>query len=178
MSAIKKEKKIEYPYLPEGRTIEYCSKDYPAMLAAKKVAVEKSLDENVPTGSAIEVNNEIIGLGANGSNYHKENGCERIKRGIPTGQGYELCEGCHPKNHSERKAINSVPEDKKSLLKNATLYLWGHWWCCKDCWDAIIESGISRVVLQEDSEKDFNKDDPHNVIGETKKYRQEQGWIS
>lgn len=146
---------IEYLYLPAGREILYVKADNPFMKAAEENA-KNSLDKNVPTSSVIVKDGEIIGRGANGSTYHETQECERVRLGVPTGQGYELCEGCHPKNHSEVRAI----EDAKQAgheVKGADLYLWGHWWCCQPCWDAMIEAGVNNVYLQEGSEKLFNK---------------------
>jgi deoxycytidylate deaminase len=160
-----KSKAIQYPYIPKGRIIGYVSADNPFMLAAKDVAFRESMDNTVPTGSVIVLNDEIVGAGANGSNYHKTHVCERVKRGIPTGQGYELCEGCSPKNHSEPKAINNARKRVQNL-DGASLYLWGHWWCCEPCWNAMIEAGISDIYLMDDSEKLFNKDSPDNIIGQ------------
>ncbi len=157
-------KQIKYPYIPEGKTILYVKKGNPFIEAAKKFAREHSLDSTIQTGSVVVMNNIMIGLGANGSDYHKTNECERIKRGIPTGQGYELCEGCHPKNHSERKAIEDAIRSGHDTV-NADLYLWGHWWCCESCWDAIVEAGVKNVYLLEDSEILFNREDSGNIIG-------------
>ncbi len=155
---------IEYPYLPVGRSIEYVGPDDPHMQEAREYAREHSLDDTVKTGSVIVKDGEIIGRGANGSTYHTEHGCERVKRGIPTGHGYELCEGCHPKNHSERRAIEDAAKSGHGTL-GADLYLWGHWWCCEPCWNAMIEAGIEHVYLLEGSEKLFNKESPDSIIG-------------
>lgn len=157
-------RKIKYPYLPEGREIKYVSNENVFMQYAKDFARKNSLDSTIQTGSVIVLNDKVLGCGANGSIYHKNNICERIKRNISTGQGYELCEGCHPKNHSERKAIENAKELGYST-KDADLYLWGHWWCCKDCWNAILEANIKNVYLLEDSEILFNKEEPDNIIG-------------
>jgi deoxycytidylate deaminase len=155
---------IKYPYLPEGRTILYVPADNPYMIEARDYAMEHSLDDTVKTGSVIVKNGMIIACGANGSDYHEKYGCERVKRNIPTGQGYELCEGCSPKNHSERRAVFEAMKEGYDA-QGADLYLWGHWWCCKDCWDAMIEAGIRNVYLQEGSDALFNKEHPDNIIG-------------
>jgi deoxycytidylate deaminase len=156
--------KIKYPYLPEGKEILYVSEDNIFMQEAKKYALSNSLDKTMPTGSVIVKNGEIIGRGANGSDYHLNNSCERVLKNIPTGQGYELCEGCHPKNHSEPKAINKALEKQKDL-SDAELYLWGHWWCCEPCWQAIISAGIKKVYLQEGSHVLFDKNQQGNIVG-------------
>jgi len=134
------------------------------MQAAKAHALMHSLDDAVKTGSAVVINGEVVGLGANGSDYHKEYECERVKQNVPTGEGYDLCEGCHPKNHSEVRAIADALK-KASSLENAELYLWGHWWACKPCWDAIEASAIARVYLVEGSERLFNKAHADNILG-------------
>ncbi len=156
---------IEYPYLPIGRKFTYVELDNSFMLEAKNHAQKHSLDDAVKTGSVLVTNGEIIGRGANGSTYHTEHGCERVKRGIPTGHGYELCEGCHPKNHSEPRAIADALKHNHETL-GSDLYLWGHWWCCEPCWNAIIEAGVENVYLLKDSERLFNKSSPDNIIGE------------
>jgi deoxycytidylate deaminase len=156
---------IKYPYIPEGREIEYVSAMHPAMQAAKEFARLHSLDKGQPTGSALEKNGVVIGLGANGSDYHLKHGCERVRQGIPTGQRYELCEGCHPKNHSEPRAIGAARTSGRDPA-GSNLYLWGHWWCCEPCWSAINEAGINHVYLVEGSEILFDRAKPGNIVGE------------
>lgn len=158
------QKNIKYPYIPAGKTIEYVSPSNEFILAAKKYAQEHSLDTTMPTGSAVVKDRNVIGIAANGSDYHKTHECERVKKNIPTGQGYELCEGCHPKNHSESRAIQNA-RDNGFDPQGTDLYLWGHWWCCEPCWNSMIEVGINQVYLMEGSEILFNKDAPGNVVG-------------
>lgn len=153
---------IKYPFMPTDRVIKYVPATNEFMKAAEATA-KKSLDYNVPTGSAIVKNGKVIGAGANGSTYHDTHPCVRVQLGIPTGQGYELCEGCHPKNHSEPRAINSAKSNGADT-EGADLYLWGHWWCCEPCWNAIAEAGIKDVYLMTDSEHLFNKSDPKNIL--------------
>jgi len=155
---------ITYPYLPEGRTILYAPADNPFMLGAREHARKHSLDDAVPTGAVVVKNNIVIGRGANGSDYHKTHECERVRRSILTGQGYELCEGCHPKNHSEPRAIADAQKNGHDT-QGADLYLWGHWWVCEPCWDAMMAAGIKNYYLMKGSERLFNKAHPKNVIG-------------
>jgi deoxycytidylate deaminase len=155
---------IEYPYLPQGRSFTYVPETDLFMQAAKEHALSHSLDDAVKTGSVVVVDGEIVGRGANGSDFHKHNECERVKQKVPTGEGYELCEGCHPKNHSERKAIEDALTHV-GTLQGADLYLWGHWWACKPCWDVIEASDIARIYLTEGSERLFNKTHPDNILG-------------
>ena len=158
------DKNIKYPYIPEGREILYVPESNLFIQEAKKFARENSLDKVMPNASIIVKDGEIIGKGANGSNYHETHECERVKQKMPTGQGYELCEGCHPKNHSEPKAIKNAQEVGHDT-NGADLYLWGHWWCCEPCWNAIISAGIKNVYHLEKSEILFNKENPGNIIG-------------
>lgn len=156
--------KIAYPYLPEGRTILYVPEENEYMQEAKKYAWENSLDRIMPNASILVKDGAIIGRGANGSNYHDTHECERVKQNIPTGEGYELCEGCHPKNHGEPKAIKDAKDNGKDP-KSADIYLWGHWWCCEPCWNEMIKAGIKDVYLLKGSEVLFNKTNPSNIIG-------------
>lgn len=155
---------IKYPFLPEGREIKYVPADNPYMVEAKEYARAHSLDKVMPGAAVLVKDGNVIGRGANGSDYHETHGCERVKQGCASGQGYELCEGCHPKNHSEPTAI----ADARSMgndVADADIYLWGHWWCCEPCWKAMIEAGIRNVYLMEQSEILFCKDHPENIVG-------------
>lgn len=152
---------IKYPFIPKDETILYVDEQNQYMLAAKNYAREHSLDKNMPTGAVVVLDGKIIGRGANGSDYHDKFGCERVRRGIPTGEGYELCEGCHPRNHSEPKAI----ADADQTLDGSELYLWGHWWACEPCWKAIKKAGIKKVYLMQDSHRLYNKAHKDNIVG-------------
>ncbi len=143
------------PYLPKNKEILYVPEENVFMQSAKDFALKYSLD-SFKTGAVVVKNEKIIGSGANGSEIHEKFGCERKKQNIPTGEGYDLCEGCHPKNHAENSAILDVKKNNKKT-ENTDLYLWGHWWCCKDCWDAMISAGIKNVYLPENAEKLFKK---------------------
>ena len=155
---------IQYPYLPAGRSFIYVGDSDPFMREAKAWAKEHSQDKLMPNTSLIVKDGSIIGRGANGSDFHEKHGCDRVRRGIPSGHGYELCEGCHPRNHGEPRAIQDALANGHDP-RGADLYLWGHWWCCEPCWNAMIEAGIENVYVLEDSEKLFNKNDPGNIIG-------------
>lgn len=157
---------IQYPYLPAGRTLKYVGIDNEYMAAAKLFAKKHSLDKTMPNSSIIVKDGEVIGQGANGSDYHDKHGCERVRLNVPSGQGYELCEGCSPKNHGEPKAIaDAIAQGNEAKLAGADLYLWGHWWCCEPCWDSMIAAGIRDVYLLEGSERLFDKNHADNVVG-------------
>ena len=156
---------IEYPEpLPQGRTYQYVPADNPHMQEARAFALSHSLDANVKTGSVVVKDNEIIGRGANGSNYHDIHGCERKRLGSKTGEDYDKCEGCHPKNHSEPRALSDAKAHGNDTT-GADLYLWGHWWCCTPCWKAILDGGIANVYLLEGSEILFDREKEGNILG-------------
>jgi dCMP deaminase len=141
------------PYLPTGKEILFVPETNTFIKEAKNVAGTLSRDTAHPTGAVIVLDGKIIGRGANGSDYHEKNGCERKKQNIPTGEKYELCPGCDPKNHAEQTALKNCVK----LLKGADLYLWGHWWCCESCWGKMIQAGIKNVFLVEKAEEKFRK---------------------
>ena len=156
--------KVSCPYIPEGRIVQYVDGINPFMALAKEFAKEHSLDSVMPGAAVIIRNDTVLGIGANGSDYHKNNKCQRVILGCKSGEGYELCEGCHPRNHSEPSAIKDALA-RGNDTEGADLYLWGHWWCCKPCWDAMIEAGINTVFLLVNSEVLFNKESPDNIVG-------------
>lgn len=157
-------KNIKYPYLPEGRTILYVPDTNKFMARARDLAKKYRSNLVQPGGAVVVKNSEIIGEGSIGNNPAHLLGCVRIKMNMPTGQGYDLCEGCNPKFHSEPSAIRDAKE-KGNDTQDADLYLWGHWWCCEPCWNAMIAAGIKNVYLLENSGVLFNKENPANIIG-------------
>jgi hypothetical protein len=42
--------------------------------------------------------------------------------------------------------------------KGSTLYLYGHWWCCQDCWQEMIDKGVKYIYLLDKSWEVFNQD--------------------
>lgn len=159
-------KSVEYPYMHEQGVIEYVGAENEYMQLAKEHAKRFSLDKVMPNTSVVVRDGEVIGIAANGSDYHETNGCERVRLNMPSGQGYDLCEGCHPKNHGEPKAVADAQERTgEERLDGAELYLWGHYWCCEPCWESMVGAGITMVYLLEGSEVLFDKNHPNNIIG-------------
>jgi len=155
---------IVYPYLPEGRNIFYVPADNPFILAAREYARRESLDATMPCAAVVVAAGRIIGAGANGSNYHETNPCQRVILGCKSGEGYDLCEGCHPRNHAEPSAILNA-QTRDYDVDGADLYLWGHWWCCEACWDTMIAEGVRDVYLMAGSHELFDRAHPNNIIG-------------
>lgn len=155
---------IAYPYIPEGRTLLYVPEGNPFIRLAKEFARKESKDKTMPGAAVVVRGGLFLGIGANGSDYHEKVGCRRVALGCKTGEGYELCEGCHPKNHSEPKAIADAVA-RGHTTNGSDLYLWGHWWCCQWCWDCMTKAGIKNVFLLVGSEILFNKQSPENIVG-------------
>ncbi|MCL5411003.1 MAG: deaminase [Patescibacteria group bacterium] len=146
-------KKIKYPYLPKGREILHVSSDNVFILAAKKAAEHKGCAKQT-TGAVIVKNGKIVAVGSNAGVHI--NVCPRVLRGSKTGTDYHFCkEVCKQEGHAEQTACGNA-KSKNIDVKGADLYLWGHWWCCEPCWNAMIEVGINNVYLEEGAEKKFN----------------------
>lgn len=164
---------IAYPYLPEGKTIKYVGGDNAFMRAAKEYAKEHSTDRQHPTGAVVVKDGEIIGRGANQvplkhpklKEFHKKGWCVRKILKVKSGEGYWMCPGCSsPSDHGEQQAVRDALKHEKGV-EGADLYLWGHWWCCEPCWNAMIDGGIKDVYLIEGSERMFDKNHGENIIG-------------
>lgn len=155
----------DYPYIPEGREHRYVGMENEYMQAAKEYAKKYKSNLAMPAAAVIVKNNKVLGIGSIGNNPAHIKGCERVKLNMPTGQGYELCEGCHPQYHSEPRAIADATRYATDATRGADLYLWGHWWCCEPCWSSMIKAGVKNVYLLENSEVLFNKKHPDNIVG-------------
>jgi deoxycytidylate deaminase len=146
-----------YPYVPEGRSIHYVSAHDVYMSEAERVRDNESSDLIHPTGAVVVLGGTIIGRGANQSalknkrllQAHKAGWCMRRLLRIPSGQKYWLCPGCASfRHHAEARAVGDALS-KTASVAGADLYLYGHWWCCKPCWDKMIVAGIHNVFLVE-----------------------------
>lgn len=156
---------MKYPYLPDGRDIQYVGKDNQFMKEAEYFSLEHSTDLNHRTGAVVVKNGLILGCGANTAVFkqkwfiklHGKGACVRKWFKVKSGTKYWICPGCVTnKNHAEASAVrDAVKKHGKESVKDADLYLWGHWWCCKPCWDTMIEAGIKNVYLMEGSDTKF-----------------------
>lgn len=139
----------QYPYLPKGKTYQYIPSSNAYIKRAKEITkfLRKKNPNAVVTGSVIVKENKIISEGIN-SPLH-DSFCPRTAFEYPSGHGYDVCPNhCHPVNHSEAQAIKHAKEKNISTY-GADLYLYGHWWCCKMCWDAMLAVDIKNVYLIE-----------------------------
>ena len=155
---------IKYPYLPRGHTIVYVAQRNRYMQMARRLAKKYRSNLLQPGGAVLVKDGAVIGRGSIGNNAVHRAGCERVRLNMPTGHGYELCDGCNPKFHSERQAIE-LARKKGFATSGGDLYLWGHWWCCESCWRAMLRAEIRTVYLLAGSERLFNRSHPDNILG-------------
>ncbi len=71
------------------------------------------------------------------TNEHQEP-CKRI--GYPTGEGYELCDGCNYPNHAEHKAM------QQEGVEDGVLHLFGHTYACQPCKDEMVKKNVVWVI--------------------------------
>lgn len=157
--------KIAYPYMPKDREIKYVPENNPFMLEAKRFSLQNSTDLNHPTGAVMVKDGRTLGYGANHSIFknkqfvalHGRGFCVRKWFKIKSGSKYWLCPGCvKSHNHAEASAVrDAIGKHGIDTVRGADMYLWGHWWCCKPCWDRMIESSIRDIYLMEKSEVIF-----------------------
>src|SRR5579884_4131925 len=100
--------KISYPYLPKDGEIVYKPADNVYMQMARELAKKFRSNLAQPGAAIVVKNGAILGTGAIGNNPAHLKGCVRVTLNMPTGQGYDLCEGCDPKYHSEPSAIRDA----------------------------------------------------------------------
>ena len=164
---------IKYPYIPEGRNMLYVQANNPFMIEAILVRNTESTDKNHSTGAVVVKGGVIIGRAANHAGFkhpkfialHARGWCIRRKLKVKSGTKYWLCPGCSTHvDHAESGAVrDAISKAGTEAVIGADLYLYGHWWCCKPCWDAMIEAGIRDVYLLEKSWELFNSELNHEI---------------
>lgn len=144
---------ISYPYIPAHREIKYAGEDNEFITEAKKIWHNKGCVKQ-KTAAVVVKDGKIIGRGSNAGKTI--NVCPRVLKGSKTGEDYHYCKNvCEQEGHSEVTSIKNA-RDNGQDTSGADLYLYGHWWCCKNCWDTMIEAGIKNVYLVEGAEEKFN----------------------
>ena len=106
-------------------------------------------------GAVITVNNQIVSTGYNGAPkglYHcqDQGGCLREVSQIESGTRQEVCRAVH----AEQNAIISAAV-KGVSIKGGTLYV--NTYPCSICARLIINSGIKRVVYDQNYPDDFSR---------------------
>lgn len=156
----------EILYFQNKELYKFTENDHEFIEAAKQAAIDYSLTSLFPIGIVAVKGGHIIARAANGNGYHENNinspghrkGCirrfindDREKNGLDkfkSGEGFELCPGCHTDSHAEANLIKEARKiNKYDDLHGADVYMYGHFWCCKDCWQKMRVAGIKDVYL-------------------------------
>ncbi len=149
--------RLSFFYVPEGdEFMEFAT-----------MACVESTDKKHSTGAVVVKDEKVLAMDSNQSGFklpflirlHEKGLCVRRWLKIPSGERYDLCRGCaKPQDHAENRVVRlAVKKHGLDKVKGAAVYLSGHWWCCKDCSDAMINVGISTVVLVEGAKAKFGR---------------------
>lgn len=142
----------------------YVSEDDGFMQMAQHVRNTKSTDKLHSTGAVVVKDGEVIGEAANQAGFkhpflirlHEKGNCIRKWLKVKSGTRYWLCPGCSKsKDHAETGAAKDAKRRHPDKVKGSTLYLYGHWWCCEPCCNAMINAGIAKVILTEGARDKF-----------------------
>ena len=128
------------PYLPHGRRLVYVGREHKYAEAARAMAVQSGCVKQ-RTGAVIVKRGKIVGRG-NNSVTRVPTHCPRET--MQTGYGYEVCsQYCGQEGHAEIAALKDAGAD----VSGADLFLAGHHWVCRECWNAILAAGIREVFI-------------------------------
>ncbi|NQV88870.1 MAG: hypothetical protein HQ488_00915 [Parcubacteria group bacterium] len=149
---------IEYPYMPTGRHIKYVPHDHVFMQAAAQAREECAGDPSYPVGAVLVKDGEVVARAGNGFNRGKQvHVCPRIVLECPTGTGYDLCDLHLSEGHSEPSLMKVALEEGIDPT-GCDVYMYGHWWACEPCWQALIDSGVRDLYVTEDAHDRFSRD--------------------
>jgi len=156
---------IEYPYLPEGRTLKYVAHDHPMMVEACKARETLSGDPVYPIGAVLVKDGEVLVSVGNGYNLgaHQVHICPRVVQECPSGTGYDLCTLHDDPGHAEQMAVN-VAQEQGIDAQGADLYMYGHWWACEPCWSKLINAGVRDVYVTVDAHERFDRKVVHKAV--------------
>jgi dCMP deaminase len=108
-----------------------------------KVVAQRSTCLRRQVGAIIVKERRVLTTGYNGAPANLAHcldvGCERERRGVPSGERHELCRGLH----AEQNAIIQAAVHGVSI-QGGTLYTTDH--PCSLCAKMLINAGIRRVV--------------------------------
>lgn len=164
---------VVYPYTPEEHVVQLVPLDNPFLQEAKRVACSESTDLKQPTGAVLVQNGNIVAHASNQSalteptllRWHRKFLCIRKLLKIPTGTGYWMCPGCAGSSYHAEARLMRKAKKQNIRTEGGDIYLWGHWWCCEPCWNAMLEGGISNVYVADTSAEIFNSSDTKNILG-------------
>jgi dCMP deaminase len=108
-----------------------------------KVVAQRSTCLRRQVGAIIVKERRVLTTGYNGAPANLAHcldvGCERERRGVPSGERHELCRGLH----AEQNAIIQAAVHGVSI-QGGTLYTTDH--PCSLCAKMLVNAGIRRVV--------------------------------
>ena len=155
------------PYLPEGKEIFVVPESNQFMIEAKRVRDMQSTDLNHSTGAVVVKDGIIIGSAANQAGFkhpiliglHRKGACVRKILKVKSGTKYWLCPGCSThQDHAESGAVkDAIAKVGEAKVKGSDVYLYGHYWCCKPCWDNMLVAGVDKVYVVENAYNLFGK---------------------
>lgn len=150
--------------MPDGRSLKFVSADHPHMQEAAHARETMSGDPVYPIGGVLVKDGEIIGKAGNGFNQGaRTHVCPRIVQECPSGEGYDLCSLHDPAGHTEVMTLQNAREAGHDPA-GADLYMFGHWWACKPCWEALIEAGVKDVYVVDDAHERFSREKVHGAF--------------
>lgn len=134
------------------------------MQDAKLVRDAESTDKAHSTGAVIVKDGKVLAMDANQAGFkhklfiewHRQWLCVRRWFKVKSGTKYWLCPGCaKAKDHAESRSSREAMAKHGANAIGAALYLYGHWWCCKPCSDAMVKAGVTKVILPEGAKEIF-----------------------
>ncbi len=153
--------------MPKGREIFVAPENDRFMAEAERIRDMESTDRRHATGAVIVKDGRVLGSAANQAGFknrrlielHQRGWCARSFLKVKSGTKYWLCPGCSTYNdHAEIGAMrDATVKAGAEAVRGADLYLYGHYWCCKPCWDGIIRAGIRNVYVVENADRLFSR---------------------
>lgn len=123
-------------------------------MAIANVVKTRSTCLRKQVGAVLVKNNQIISTGYNGSPSKTEHcetkGCLRQQLNIPSGKRHEICRGAH----AEQNAIAQAARNGVST-EGSVIYITHS--PCSMCAKIIINSGITKIIFNDDYPDDLGK---------------------
>lgn len=138
------------PFTPDAArgVYEYVNLDNPWMQRAREVRSGLGRGCNWSVGAVLVRDDEELSVGGNNEEVTEQPlFCVRRVLGCTSGVDYHLCDLCSG-SHAEQSALKKARQNNIDV-SGATVYLYGHWWGCKSCWDELVQAGVSRMCLVE-----------------------------
>lgn len=159
----------EHVTVPDGLEIRFTDMENPFMQKAflhmvKHAELQKALGIR-PVTSVIRTKDGALIYGVVGEledendvTWHEKEGrCARYQAGSATANSdYDSCPGCRHDRHSERAAVRKALRDGVDLT-DSELYMYGQWWACEPCMNAVRDAGIPVLYVLKDSRPLFDR---------------------